>query len=545
MRLNAVVRLLTVLHLSLAPVCILGQVYVTVETQEGTLRGLMTETYTNIAMYKFEGIPYAEPPIGDLRFQPPVPKAAWSGVRDALQVGSKCPQYRNNEMSGDEDCLYLNVYGPGDALQNATLKPVMVRIHGGCFTGGYGHGTIPNYFVDNDVVIVSINNRLGLLGFLSTGDEVVPGNMGLKDQTEALRWVQRNIAAFGGDPDRVTIFGQSAGGASIHYHILSPMSKGLYKNAIAMSGSALNPWAFSRNATDRAIRFAQHLGYTGKTSNDLLKFLKDVDAYTLVLDEKTALSEEDSKSLFQCVWVPSSEPEHDGAFLTEQPWKLVSEGRYNLVPFMAGDTDLERVAHTQPGGQLSTEAAIKNLNDNFDKIVGNDLRLQTKEEQQEGAESIKKWYYNGCDITLKDNYTTALFDSHLCFVEGVDAILRSMSRYSSHPVYYYVFSFVGPLSAYPGGPGAAHADDIHYMFASATSLDPDTDGGIIRAQMIDTWSNFAKYDNPTPQKTSILTETWKEYDESAPYYLEITRPLHLGTNLSEPYMTYWNKLLPS
>ncbi|XP_047106560.1 venom carboxylesterase-6-like [Schistocerca piceifrons] len=245
-------------------------------------------------------------------------------------------------------------------------------------------------------------------GFLSTGDEVVPGNMGLKDQTEALRWVQRNIAAFGGDPDRVTIFGQSAGGASIHYHILSPMSKGLYKNAIAMSGSALNPWAFSRNATDRAIRFAQHLGYTGKTSNDLLKFLKDVDAYTLVLDEKTALSEEDSKSLFQCVWVPSAEPEHDGAFLTEQPWKLVSEGRYNLVPFMAGDTDLERVAHTQPGGQLSTEAAIKNLNENFDEIVGNDLRLPTKEEQQEGAESIKKWYYNGSDITLKDNYTTAL-----------------------------------------------------------------------------------------------------------------------------------------
>ncbi|XP_049855208.1 venom carboxylesterase-6-like [Schistocerca gregaria] len=162
-------------------------------------------------------------------------------------------------------------------LTNPTLKPVMVRIHGGCFTGEYGHGTIPNYFVHNDVVIVSINYRLGILGFLSTGDEMVPGNMGLKDQTEPPRWVQRNIAAFGGDPDGVTIFGQSAGGASIHYHTLSPMSKGLYKNAIAMSGSALNPWAFPRNATDRAIRFAQHLGYTGKTSNDLLKFLKDVD----------------------------------------------------------------------------------------------------------------------------------------------------------------------------------------------------------------------------------------------------------------------------
>ncbi|XP_046988682.1 esterase FE4-like [Schistocerca americana] len=399
----------------------MGQEYVTVETQEGTLRGLMTETYTNVAMYKFEGIPYAEPPIGDLRFQPPVPKAAWSGVRDALQVGSKCPQYRDNEVSGDEDCLYLNVYGPGDALQNATLKPVMVRIHGGCFTGGYGHGTIPNYFVDNDVVIVSINYRLGLLGFLSTGDEVVPGNMGLKDQTEALRWVQRNIAAFGGDPDRVTIFGQSAGGASIHYHILSPMSKGLYKNAIAMSGSALNPWAFSRNATDRAIRFAQHLGYTGKTSNDLLKFLKDVDAYTLVLDEKTALSEE-----------PGGYGKAFGLLISR---KLSVVGFDRLFVYTPDAVSLDKgtqecVEHHQvnslfftAGGQLSTEAAIKNLNDNFDEIVGNDLRLPTKEEQQEGAESIKKWYYNGSDITLKDNYTTALAQEYVT-VEIQEGTLR-------------------------------------------------------------------------------------------------------------------------
>ncbi|XP_047106565.1 venom carboxylesterase-6-like [Schistocerca piceifrons] len=167
----------------------------------------------------------------------------------------------------------------------------MVWIHGGCFTGGSG-STVADYFVDNDVIFVGINYRLGLLGFLSTNDDVVPGNMGLKDQVEALRWVQRNIAAFGGDPDKVTIFGQSAGGASIHYHVLSPMSKGLFKNAIAMSGSALNPWAFSRNATDRAVRFAGTLGYTGTSSSDLVNFLKTVDANTLVLDASSALSEE-------------------------------------------------------------------------------------------------------------------------------------------------------------------------------------------------------------------------------------------------------------
>ncbi|XP_049947774.1 esterase FE4-like [Schistocerca serialis cubense] len=315
-----------------------AQEYVTVDIQEGTLRGQMSQTYTNRSMFKFEGIPYAEPPVDDLRFQPPVRKAAWSGVRDALHTGDHCPQYSKGKTSGEEDCLYLNVYGPGTPSQNGTQKAVIVWIHGGCFTGGAGTAGIPEYFVDNDVIFVSINYRLGILGFLSTSDEVVPGNMGLKDQLETLHWVQRNIAAFGGDPEKVTILGQSAGGASIHYHLLSPQSKGLYKNAIAMSGSALNPWAFSRNATDRAIRFAKHWGYTGGSTTDLVNFLKTANASTLVLDRNVALSEE--------------------------------------------------------------------------------------------------------------------FDTHECFVEGVDAVVQRMARYSSYPVFYYQFTFVGPLSVFPGGPGS-------------------------------------------------------------------------------------------
>ncbi|XP_049802595.1 esterase FE4-like [Schistocerca nitens] len=535
-------RLAQVIHFALAPALILAQDYVTVDTQEGTLRGVLSLTYTGNPIYRFQGIPYAEPPVGDLRFQPPVTKAAWSGVRDALAVGSQCPQYRSGATSGAEDCLYLNVHGPGTPSQNGTQKAVMVWIHGGCFTGGSG-SPVADYFVDNDVIFVGINYRLGLLGFLSTSDEIVPGNMGLKDQVEALRWVQRNIAAFGGDPDKVTIFGQSAGGASIHYHVLSPMSKGLFKNAIAMSGSAMNPWAFSRNATDRAVRFAGTLGYTGTSSSDLVNFLKTVDPNTLVMDSSSALSEEDSKTLFSCVWVPSAEPEHDGAFLTEEPWTLVAEGRYNLVPYMSGVTDLEQLAQTQPNGVLSTEERVSNLNENFDEKVGCDLRLPTREERQNGAHAVKEFYYNGSDITLQDNYTTALFDSHLFFSEGVDAVIRSMARYSSEPVYYYEFTYVGSLSAYPGGPGAAHADDTRYLFASS-SLDPNTEEGVIRAQMLELWTNFAKYDNPTPQQSSLVTVTWEEYDESSPNYLMIAAPLRTGTSLFEPYMNFWHDLLP-
>ncbi|XP_049799975.1 esterase FE4-like [Schistocerca nitens] len=474
---------------------------------------------------------------------PPVTKAAWSGERDALKASSQCPQFRSNALSGNEDCLYLNVYGPGTPAPTDSPKSVIVWFHGGCFTRGIGSSVTPDYFVDNDIIFVGTNYRLGVLGFISTGDEVVPGNMGLKDQAEALRWVQRNIAAFGGDPNRVTLLGQSAGSASVHYHVLSPMSAGLFKNAIGMSGTALSPWAFSKNATDRTIRFAKYLGYTGSTSTELLAFMKTIDWTRLVVDANNALSEEDSTSLFTCVWVPSAEPQHDGAFLTEQPATLVAEGRYNLVPYMAGVTDLELLSQTHSGGILSTEEQINNLNQNFDEIVACDIRLPTRQEQLNGAHSVKQFYYNGSDITVQDSYTTTLMTSHLYFTEGVDTVIRSMSRFSSQPVFQYEFTFVGPLNAYPSGPGAAHADDASYLFFSS-DLDPTSDGAIIRDQMTAMWANFAKYDNPTPEQTSLLTETWNEYDESSKNFLEITAPLKSRTNLFGPYMDFWHSLLP-
>ncbi|KFB36097.1 cholinesterase [Anopheles sinensis] len=160
--------------------------------------------------YSFKGIPYAEPPTCARRFTNPVPHSGWSGVRDASAHGSSCPSPDMNPTE-NEDCLYLNVYSPS----LIGTRPVMVWIHGGAFFGGSGddgwYGS--QYFMTENVVIVTVNYRLGVLGFFSTGDRSASGNWGIKDCIEALRWVQRNIVAFGGDPNNVTIFGQSAGGA--------------------------------------------------------------------------------------------------------------------------------------------------------------------------------------------------------------------------------------------------------------------------------------------------------------------------------------------
>ena len=214
-----------------------------VSTSLGLVRGTEGKTDLGTRYAKYTKVPYAEPPTGALRLREPVSKRAWSGELDASQVSPACLQFESlggsNSGKGQEDCLYLNIFAPNPA--DPDLKPVLLWIHGGAFTEGDANAlTDPQYLLDQDVVFVSIHYRLGLLGFLAVENSTdLTGNLGLKDQQEAMRWVQRNIAFFGGDPEKVTIFGESAGAVSVHDHILSPTGKGLFRAAILQSGTAL------------------------------------------------------------------------------------------------------------------------------------------------------------------------------------------------------------------------------------------------------------------------------------------------------------------
>lgn len=187
-----------------------------INTQGGQVQGIEERAgLTGVRYFSWKGIPYAEPPVGNLRFRESVPHRGWSGIRDAGQHGSSCPSGgRREDYTGNEDCLFLNVY----STSIIDRRPVMVWIHGGSFTGGSGDDSTygPDHLIGEDIVVVTINYRLGVLGFLSTGDRHAPGNYAMKDMLLALRWVQNNILNFGGDPNNVTIFGESAGGVAIH-----------------------------------------------------------------------------------------------------------------------------------------------------------------------------------------------------------------------------------------------------------------------------------------------------------------------------------------
>ncbi|CAN7937551.1 unnamed protein product, partial [Ixodes hexagonus] len=212
-----------------------------IETKQGTLKGRF-EAVSGKKVQVYLGIPYAEPPLHDLRFRRPVPETPWNGTYDATQKKSSCPQHFypaifDIQTDLSEDCLYLNVWTPDTATPT---KPVIVWIHGGAFAFGSSYQSWYNgslLTAMHDVVVVTINYRLGIFGFLAAGVADAPGNVGLLDQNLALKWVQDNIHAFGGNSSRVTIFGESAGAYSVHAHIISPLSRGLFQRAFMMSGT--------------------------------------------------------------------------------------------------------------------------------------------------------------------------------------------------------------------------------------------------------------------------------------------------------------------
>ena len=187
----------------------------------------------------------------------------------------------SNSVQGDEDCLYLNVYAPL-RRENQSL-PVIVLIHGGAFQYLHGDWLLqPHYLVKEDVIVVGMNYRLSSLGFLSTEDEVVPGNMGLKDQSMALRWVKTHIQAFGGDPTKVTIVGGSAGGTSVHYHYLSRMSAGLFQSGMSFSGTALDCWTQTENSREKSMRLAELVNCPTGDARKMIECMRERPAKDIV-----------------------------------------------------------------------------------------------------------------------------------------------------------------------------------------------------------------------------------------------------------------------
>ncbi|XP_015598848.1 venom carboxylesterase-6 [Cephus cinctus] len=528
---------------------------------DGCLIGFEDTSRLNRTFSSFLGIPYAKPPIGELRFKPPENPEPWD-TREAKKDGNMCiaAMYFRNEDDppGSEDCLYLNVYTPvlPEIGVSSPDLPVMVFFHPGgfMFWSGTTYHFQPHFFMDRGVILVTLNYRLNILGFLSTEDEVAPGNWGLKDQVHALQWVNDNIGAFGGDPDKVTIFGGSAGGASVHYHMLSPLSRGLFTKAIAQSGLANARWAYSlkNEAREHAEYIGQHFNCPTENSTVLVDCLRKKPAEELI----------EADPIF-FVWSidplikfpPVVEPDIEGAFLMEMPNDLLNSGKFADVPFMAGIMSKEGVLRS--GAIMSHDNILQNYDVLKLKSFSNSLHFYQHpvEDVIKIIDKINKYYFKGKRLTLKQENNMIHMFSDRYFVHPLVKAVEMQRKHQKSPIYLYSFEYEGPKSfatvfgrelSTPLN-GTAHLDDYLYLFPMEKTFfknDPWTrssEEDEMIERMLDILTNFAIFGNPAPSFSGF---TWNPVKSEDHEYLVIKGPhdLKMSLKLRSDAVAFWDKL---
>lgn len=483
----------------------------------GPIRGNVYKHREKIVV-GYLGIPYAKPPIGDLRFKKPVAAEKWTKPLDCYEYGPVCPQSGHFSVMcpdfikvDEEKCLTLNVFAPrwkSDEFSKGL--PVFVYIHGGGFEIGYSScindyslsGTIPL----RDVVVVSINYRLGPLGFLTTGDEVAKGNYGLWDQTLALQWIQNHISSFGGDPNNVTICGESAGGISVDMLALSPHSNKLFHKFYAISGTSYCLFAFRTNRDEAHICqvFAKHHGYNGNDSRSLLDWYKSQD---VSIFKKTAEIQRDFSGFIFFT------PNFDGDFFPKPIEELRKEapkidalitiGEYEGLGMIGGNPVL-----SPSNDQLSNlKAAIADA-------YSSDVTLNHEEVQKKIFEAYTKGIDPNDETTVVRKIVEFLGDymfnicsldtARSCTLNGSNAYLGSFDYFNTETEIDTSFGVL-PFNA------ATHGSDHPYIFgdAIASKFNPTKEQFEVMNLMGTFAANFAKYGNPNGKNVS---GKWEKFD---------------------------------
>ena len=453
-----------------------------VKTDKGKVEGAYTTDHQVIA---FKGIPYAAPPVGDLRWQPPMPAAKWKGVRQATEFGSHCvqsggyPDMVFHDPGPSEDCLTLNVWTPANAKPDSKL-PVMVWIYGGGFvTGGTSENRQDGQFLAHrNVIIVSMNYRLGIFGFFvhpeltAESPHHASGNYGLMDQAAALEWVKRNITAFGGDPSNVTIFGESAGSFAVSTLMASPQTRGLISKAIGESGGALYSAGLSYPAREtleqRNVAFAQTAFGTSKLAD-----LRKLSADDLV---KAAMAKTTPPP-------PRFGPDVDGYFLPESVPAIYAAGQQAHVPLLAGwnaDEVRSAVLFAKP------------------PVTAASFTAQAEKEFGDRAKDFLAVYPAATDAEALTSAGDFVSDRFIAF--STWRWIEAQIQTGNAPVYRYFFTLGNPGDQnHKAAAGAFHSDDIEYVFGTLDSRP----GAVWRPedrklsdQMGQYWTNFARTGDP-------------------------------------------------
>ena len=485
-------------------------------TDTGPVVGLRTKT-----MNKFLGIPYAAMPVGALRWQPPQPRVGWHGLRDATQFANHCPQVASpfGLASTTEDCLYLNVYTPTEHEYwydgDRHGYPVMVWIHGGALVVGESNDYDPSKLVDRGVVVVTFNYRLGFLGFLAhlaLSAETKyggSGDYGFMDQQGALDWVRRNIKHFGGNPDSVTIFGESAGGLSAHTQLASPEAAGLFHRAIVESGAYFLNTTSLIDAEAAGAQLATAVGCGQTTATAAC--LRSVPVATLLANQPANLT-----------------GNVDGKVLTQPIHTALQTGQFNHVPVMEGSNHDEWRLFVGLDFELPPPFATG--------VATNTTNYPARADASfSGALSALGILNYVVSVLYPPSPLTPPGPSIALGAVGTDGIFACNSRTAIRqmanfvPVFAYEFNDENapelylPPDTVSGMPyGAAHASELQYIFNLPQSpLNPlNANQKQLSRDMVSYWTNFARFSNPN----SFFTPFWPHYDPTKDQFQSFIPP---------------------
>ncbi|XP_062563415.1 esterase B1-like [Armigeres subalbatus] len=494
-----------------------------VTLRQGMVNGVRDILPNGSEYFYFKGIPYARPPIGDLRFEAPVPLEKFPAmVLDCSQERSYCigMNLLTRKISGREDGLYVNVYTPELPARGKVESklPVMVFVHGGGLIGGNGDSLLynPNYMVQEGVVFVTMNYRVGVLGFLCLPDAGIHGNGALKDQLMALRWVNENIAMFGGDPTNVTLVGSSSGGSCVGLHCMSDVSKKYFHKAILQCGHHMCDFTYGTEMLRKARDLAKLFGYKGSCDKEALIVLKRASAEQLVKRQFEVLSPKERKmeEVYQIPFAHVVEREgSNGAILTKNPLELIkSPGSFN-IPVIIGTNDAE--------GSFELMNALRHLKDydvEVERLIPRSVNVDFFSPiAKQVGEEIRNSFFDGKTVTETDMQDFLQYVSEKAGITSYFLAYFSSIVQHNPKVYLFRFAFDGALNngknlaKLPPFKGAGHMDDLFYLFSSATiAAVPETDKSYqMRQTMVRMWTNFSKYSDPTPaDSNSTLPFRW-------------------------------------
>lgn len=528
-------------------------------TPMGKIRGKVMRSVRGGTYTAFRGIPYGAPPLGPLRFKAPKPCTPWSGILDVLEEKLPCPQYDmfTGCYNGCEDCLYHNVFVPGDRLPCGVTqrKAVMLWVCGTgyCTTAFYG----PDHLMRQGIILVTLNYRMGPFGFLSLQNSEVPGNAGVKDIVTVLKWIQENIDIFGGDPENVTVFGDGLGAVCTHILALSPLTKGLIHKAICQSGCALAPWGFksSEEAINQTYNLAYDLGCKSNSPQDALSVLQAAPPNVLVEKQYCDV-------LFRCDFQNSFRPtpftptvEPPGAFepvaLSLHPQYVMENKIHRPMPIILGTNTLDG-AFSLAG--VKGNPAIRPVIQGHTDCLRFVLHLLNNS-------SFPPEIYQSIDKKIRDFY----FWKRSQFTKGLVDIatdinmnypliqsLRLMAQRRDVRLYQYHFQFNGEWNFFKRYSkvciddiqGPSHLDAIPYLFyphACRRPVREVTVEALTCNRMCQMWSRFAKCGNPTPPG-DCSGEGWQPYKQNEENYLSIDVMLCLRKGFEHDRMEFWDRL---